>query len=275
MKKIVSLLLCLLICLSSLTFAEDTWTCPNCGKENTKNFCTSCGTPRPENTGFSGTPFTEPVSAASYKVGDTVTFGSWGDEPVEWQILERKEDGTYVMISVMGLDAKAYNEDWEAATWETCSLRAWLNGEFYETAFTAEERAKIRLSTVENEDNQTHGTSGGNATKDYVYLLSVEEADRYYRITGTYGGESAALICMPTKTAIRNECWEVSQDWIRTNQWNYGYTLKAGACWWWLRTPGESEYTATYVGYDGNVGVNGLYNFYTDACVRPVICVNL
>ena len=42
MKKLLSLLLCILL-LSSTALAEE-WVCPNCGKTNTTNFCTSCGT---------------------------------------------------------------------------------------------------------------------------------------------------------------------------------------------------------------------------------------
>ena len=44
MKKIVSLLLVLCMMLGMSTALAETWFCPNCGTENTSNFCGECGT---------------------------------------------------------------------------------------------------------------------------------------------------------------------------------------------------------------------------------------
>ena len=34
------------------------------------------------------------------------------------------------------LDCQPYNEEYDSVTWETCTLRAWLNGPFLNAAFT-------------------------------------------------------------------------------------------------------------------------------------------
>ena len=226
MKKTVALLLVLLMCLSA----------PLCGVAS---------------------------GSGAYKVGDTVTFGSWGGEPIEWQIMEVKENGICVLLSVKGLDAKPYNTERKDVTWETCTLRAWLNSEFYETAFSASEKGKIVLSTVENPDNKEYGTKGGNTTKDYVYLLSLDEVGRYFRVDPypySYNYcRSDALICFPTATAKNNGA----------------STDSAGACWWWLRSPGNFRSDAASVGDFGYVYYVGDYVDCTDGCVRPVVCARL
>lgn len=88
---------------------------------------------------------------------DTVYFGSYWQEdtngdgvadqndekmPIRWRILSRDGDDAYVIADQV-LDAKPYNEERTDVTWETCSLRKWLNGEFYNNAFTAEEQGAV------------------------------------------------------------------------------------------------------------------------------------
>ena len=196
-----------------------------------------------------------------YNVGDTVTMGSWGGEAIEWQVMEVKADGTYVLMSVKGLDVKPYNTEREDVTWETCTLRSWLNGEFYEKAISTGEKGKILTSTVENPDNKEYGVKGGKTTQDKVYLLSLDEVGRYFNVEpySDDNRQSDSLICMPTNTAKQNGA----------------YTSSAGACWWWLRSPGYDRDFAAYVGGGGYVNYDGLVVSDADACVRPVVCVRL
>ena len=71
------------------------------------------------------------------KVGDYVNFGTYeqdnntsnGKEEVEWLVLEVK-DGKALIISKYALDCKPYNTGLTGATWETCTLRKWLNNNF-------------------------------------------------------------------------------------------------------------------------------------------------
>ena len=94
--------------------------------------------------------------------GDIITFGRYEQdgntvndpEAIEWQVLE-VEDGHALLISKYALDEKKYNEKYENVTWETCTLRAWLNGEFYNSAFSSEEKGQIRQVTLKNPNNPT------------------------------------------------------------------------------------------------------------------------
>lgn len=99
------------------------------------------------------------------KIGDTVKFGSYeqdnnlinGAEAIEWIVLDKK-DGKYLLLSKYCLDAKPYNTELEQVTWETCTLRNWLNNDFYTTAFSQKERGCIATTTVRNADNPKYGT---------------------------------------------------------------------------------------------------------------------
>lgn len=53
-------------------------------------------------------------------------------------VLDVKE-GQVLLLSNNALDAKAYNDEKIDVSWENCTLRKWLNNDFYETAFYEQE----------------------------------------------------------------------------------------------------------------------------------------
>lgn len=84
---------------------------------------------------------------------------------VDWRVLKTDGD-TALVVSEYALDYLPFDEN-GGSEWAESSLRSWLNGEFYESAFSDEEKALII------------NTSNGGAT-DKVFLLSLEEALRLY-----------------------------------------------------------------------------------------------
>ena len=48
MKRFISVLAAAILLLSAVSALAETWTCPACGAEVSGNFCSNCGTPRPE-----------------------------------------------------------------------------------------------------------------------------------------------------------------------------------------------------------------------------------
>ena len=116
---------------------------------------------------------------ASNNVGDVVTFGGYS-----WYIINKSDDGVTLLMQ-NNLMYKAYNDSLKDVTWETCSLRTYLNGEFY-NSFSADDKAKIVKTSNTNPNNGS--VSGGNDTEDYIYLLSIAEAndlDDSIRATGS------------------------------------------------------------------------------------------
>ena len=75
----------------------------------------------------------------------------------------------------LAYDTMYHSEVNQDTTWETCSLRKWLNKDFYDSSFTLEEKALIVESKIINNDNPWYGTKGGRDAVDKLFLLSVEE----------------------------------------------------------------------------------------------------
>jgi hypothetical protein len=134
---------------------------------------------------------------------------------------------------------RPYNVEWESITWETCTLRQYLNGEFY-NSFRDNEKAMIAETRNVNTDNPGYGTEGGNDTIDRVFLLSINEANGYFKNdhdrAASYGG---------------------SPDW------------------WWLRSPGRDGDDAAFVFSYGGVNDDGNLAYDGAVGVRPALWVNL
>ena len=198
-------------------------------------------------------------------VGDTLVFGTYeqdndttnGKEDIEWLVLT-KENNKILVVSDKALDCKPYNQSRDYVTWETCSLRNWLNNDFINAAFTAEKRAMIPTVTVSADMNPEYNTNPGNATKDRVFLLSIVETEKYFT-------SDEARKCVPTEYAISNGAYTSDS-----------YT-KGGkvTCCWWLRSPGNSQSYAAYVLAGGSVYGYGhrVNNDYTS--VRPALWISI
>lgn len=197
----------------------------------------------------------KPLLLAKANPGDTVFFGAYeqdnntsnGKEDVEWLVLEVK-DGKALVVSKYALDCKQYNTSNTNVTWETCTLRKWLNTDFINSVFSSDEKAKIPTVTVSADKNSTNP---GNATQDQVFLLSITEANKYF-------GSDSARQCKPTDYAVANGAWESD----------------SGNFWWWLRSPGVTQYSAAYVFSGGGVTESGDGVIGTSA-VRPAMWISI
>lgn len=103
--------------------------------------------------------------------------------PMQWGVVSVKGDMALVcgnIIEYMPFDSLNPN-----CTWQNSSLRQWLNGEFYENAFSAEEKAMIRTSVFETASGSYNyvGTSG-NGISDKIFLLSTAEVTRNWAYYG-------------------------------------------------------------------------------------------
>ena len=197
-------------------------------------------------------------------VGDHITFGNYpqdanGEEqPIEWRVLA-VENGKALLISEKLLDCVPYNETYTDVTWETCTLREWMNHDFISKAFSSNEQAKISTVTIHNPDNPDYGTKGGNATQDKIFALSIDEAKKYF-------GSDDERMAAPTDYAKIQGCY-VSDNYSLPNGENTG--------WWWLRSPGLISYDAAFVDINGFINLYGFsVNFYNVA-VRPAFWLNL
>lgn len=121
-------------------------------------------------------------------IGDTFYFGyfnssEYSSRNIEWIILDKQEDKV-LAISKECINRLPYNEgELKDVTWETCSLRKWLNNDFLNSTFTDIEQEMILSSKISTPDNFCFGTSGGNDTIDKVFLIDAVEAHNYLQIS--------------------------------------------------------------------------------------------
>lgn len=195
------------------------------------------------------------------KVGDTVCFGSFeqdgetsdGKEDLEWIVLS-KDNEKALLISKYVIDGREYSKlyDYTDDIWDKCSLRTWLNGPFYDNAFSSDEQKMIATTEVSDNDYFFYYT-----TSDRIFILSAAEAKRYFI-------DNDSRLCLPTKLA--------SNHGVFTSESNTtidGYETAS----WWLRTPGNSDGHFSSVEWDGSISYN-TEGFWEDAIgVRPVAWV--
>ena len=221
-------------------------------------------------------------------VGDYVTFGHYeqdnnldnGKEPIEWKVLDQK-DGRALLLSKYGLDCKPYN-DYSNVTWETCTLRSWLNSNFLNDAFSTLEKAAIPTVTLTNPDNPNFETEGGNNTNDQVFLLSLQEMQQYFTLSdiwtdydGNNYNETGEITCFGgSKDVITSPTAYAEAQGAWTSTTNHDAEGK-GCCVWWLRSPGIPINSAAYVYYNGGVIAMGLIVDNDTYAVRPALWVNL
>ncbi len=185
-----------------------------------------------------------------------------GPEPIEWEVLEENGNGTF-LVSRYLLDVQRYNEERTEMTWESCTLRHWLNDEFLNKAFTSGEQARIRLTELANPDNPVWGTSGGNSTRDRIFLLSAEEVISHYSFNSwnkkEQYGFSQDLIIPPTAYADQQGaiCRIIDEnhynDVLASQNYSRDCIGREGA-WWWLRSPGYDSDSACNATDEGTAG---------------------
>ncbi len=198
--------------------------------------------------------------------------------PIKWRVLSVDGDDVFLMAD-KNLDCQRYNDTGTDVTWETCTMRSWLNGygaesnkdgkdysvnNFFDNAFSVEEQSAIKTTNVVNNDNPEYGTEGGNDTTDKVYLLSLDEVKNPSYGFSSHDAISATRMAVNTAyTAGGGESG--SEDMSSAGN--------ANNC--WLRSSGYNSTFASYVGSGGSVNAGDYYVYYHDIAVRPALHLNL
>lgn len=202
------------------------------------------------------------AESADEQTFDTVTFGNYQGQAITWLKLA-EDNGKTLLISEQVLDAQPYDNtaeqyQWSVQSprpqkdveWATSSVRAWLNDEFKNAAFSAEEQGAIADTTLSDTKNNVSHTAATAAdpsvhaaegTTDQVFLLSLAEAKQYF-------ANNAARVAQPTDYAV-------SQGVYTGVAANEGQP--EGAAIWWLRSNGYYAGYASVVTDDGYVHGDG------------------
>ncbi|SOB71940.1 consensus disorder prediction [Anaerobutyricum hallii] len=222
--------------------------------------------------------------------GNYKTYHYFKYEPIKWRVLNRNGNDALLLADI-ALDDQEYNTKFEDVTWESSSMRSWLNGygasvnqpktdysrkNFINSAFTSTQRNAIKTTNVVNNNNIGYGIAGGNNTSDKVFLLSESEVYN----TDTAASYGFVKDYSTYDEARRSRC---STYAYAMGIWRYVYEYEDeddnpkynGNIWWWLRSPGYNSYDAAVVVYDGWVSRDGYYVDRKNDGVRPALHLNL
>lgn len=174
------------------------------------------------------------------KIDSLLSLGGYN-----WRVLDIQKDMALIITEEI-IEQRPYHDVYKDITWADCALRKYLNGEFYDK-FNSVDKSRIIPVINKNLDNQWYGSKGGADTKDYIFLLSLEEVCKYF-------GDSSLKLQNPGKN---QRYWFERKD--ENNSKRLARLLgKEGCWWWWLRSPGRINVKAVYIfGTDGNIGIQG------------------
>ena len=218
----------------------------------------------------------------SGRQADNVWFGSYYQQdartkdPVKWRVLSNA-DRQLFLLADQNLEVFQYHTEQESVTWETSTMRSWLNGydasantggtggidytndNFLDAAFSAKEQAAIAVTNVVNDDNLDYGIDGGKDTTDRLFLLSIDEAfnSRYFpRFSSSrYAANTAYVADGGRLGSYMNDVGELDN--------------------WWLRSPGYDSMRAAFIEEDGGEVVEGEWVDDKSSAVRPAFNLKL
>ena len=167
-------------------------------------------------------------------------FGHYQSQPIRWNVLTVNANNV-LLISEKVLDVRKYNDSFGEITWETCSLRRWLNESFLQNAFDESEK---NLLIKQREIGE----------QDFVFLFNDTEVKRYF-------ASDDARKCYPA-------------DQVKSN--SLSHDKQSGSyCQWWLRQPDNTKATVSSNCVDTNGKIVEFAVNYSAAGVRPAIMINL
>lgn len=179
-------------------------------------------------------------------------------EMIKWNVIAESGDA-YTLLASSAVDCMPYNDAFAAASWEKSSLSAWLNGYFYDTAFSEEEKKGIVPTELGANRNPIYNNVTGEYLKTNVYLLSAENLlDPACGFDVYVQTDDAARVCGQTPFA----------------QARGVYVYSDGYCKWWTRTNGVEASYAVFVNSNGVIGCDGIFVNSDGIGVRPALRVS-
>ena len=200
-------------------------------------------------------------------------------EPLKWRVLD---PSTGLVLCESIIDSQAYSNTaykygkepyysmgawWNDAEhthyandYATSSIRAWLNDDFYNTAFSSSQKAGILTSEL---DNRAYSASrskyNSETTYDKVFLLSVNE------MQNTAYGFSIDTASDPARQAKGTDyakCQGLDVD------------SSSGCSNYRLRSAGDNSDCACHVYSGGGLNYSGWMVYFTDYGIRPALKIS-
>lgn len=192
--------------------------------------------------------FSDKLSFGKYPTGANGESGE-----IIWRVIAVEEE-RILLLSEYLLDARNFHEQDEAVYWESCDLREWLNGEFYNLSFSDEEKKYILTSCINTPANQMYGTACGTEVENPVFLLSTEEIYLYFTENpDSFYYQNNQFQTVGQVSFLRAKYTDYAR--MRTSYVNSGKDL---AGFWWLRTSGKEQTTAARITSTPQLHMSGI-----------------
>lgn len=194
-------------------------------------------------------------------------------EPLRWRVLDPSTG--FIMCDAL-IDSQPFNgtlidsgnyswgdssKTYYASNYAKSSIRTWLNADFYNTAFSATEKAQIKTTALTTASSLSSDYDAP-ATNDKIFLLSLEEATK-----NAYGFSASAAACDMRKLMEGTDYAKCQGLWVCRDEQS---VYSEFSC-WWLRTPLSSAF-AGGVEHDGHVNDTVVVN-HTNFGVCPALKV--
>jgi len=121
-----------------------------------------------EDSAETGIAVPEQPDKNEIEVGSSMFLGN-----NEWVVLEVSGNKAF-LFSKYSVANMPYNRYGQSVTWETCSLRSWLNSDYILDNFSAEEQSIILKTEVDNEQFNYSNTF------DRIYIPAETELMKYF-----------------------------------------------------------------------------------------------
>ena len=198
------------------------------------------------------------VVADPYGIGYTFSDGSavtdgntyyFKVEPIRWRILSESDGSAFILAD--GIIANKAYDAGRNNNYKNSDIRAWLNGEFLNTAFGEVAQGLIETTEVDNSEYSTGYSSNQYAcenTFDKVFLLS------YREVTNSAYGFSSDDVDYDAARRM------TVSDYARSTGAIINTSSYFGCGHWWLRSP-SNDYSncARGVNYRGAADANIYY----------------
>ncbi len=274
MKKLICLLLAVIM--TAAAFAgcagkpEETGTSP--AETGNSSYPGKTDDTAAESKDQPSNPVDPQVSAQfeNLKASDTFTFGTWeqdgksGSEPITWVVL-RQDVGKMLVLSEKLLEYMCFiagteENKYPRGLYKDSDLRTFLNGDFYNKAFTDDEKAMIQSSVITTNYKDEHYNELTYQTEDKVFALSKDEAARYVCSLG------ATVFGVPTQRVSDENPYKVSNV--------SGVNGVENAMTWWLRDMGvDSSKYASVITANTTRKYNNDDEVYEGGGMRPAMWI--
>lgn len=214
-------------------------------------------------TGVQSTAISPELKSDEYRIVLT-----WGERP--WDLdshLYVTKQGEEFFINIVAECRYSFfvsNEEYleqkdNGFTWENSAIRECSNQYLLYSMFQQEELSCICKTVVQTADNPIYGTDGGGDTADYLFLLSIEEAEKYFSSDLERRTQIVPDVELPQYDLMPYQHYLNTTDYYD----------------WWLRSPGESSEKAACVGRFGDIMMEGQWVDTEEVSIRPAMWVDV